>query len=364
MTWGRGYGTPWGGGPLIPVEQPLGEISGDPTTFDFSDEADGPLPGNWEAYALEHDGAGGVAWSAEPTPDLFFRVVDGLGFWDYTRAPTIPGPADPFSERGFAAAPRNVLEGRNARVRVIARQPVNLLDSGGDELRYSVGVALRLDPASARWVGARMRARWVSGTWVEPLVLEIVQSVGGVESILATEVPPALPSLTDIWRNQLDAEIEVEVVGTALVATVSGVIVATAQVPGDSSPQVAIMAEIYNRKGSVIASAPAIVATQFQSLRDFDYLGPPPQIPGALHLEAPDFPMIRLPLRGLLDAKLVKQLRGRQFEFLKETEVVVQHQTFRFDAGEVVRAHEKLSTQEFTPVTRDLHITRSRKHAR
>ena len=120
MTWGLGYGNIYGGGPLAATDSALAAIAGDPVTFDFTDEADNPfLPGAWEHYALEHDGAGAVAWSQEPDPDDFFRIVDGLGLWAFASVPALPAPATPYAERGYAAGPRGVLEGRNARVSAV-----------------------------------------------------------------------------------------------------------------------------------------------------------------------------------------------------------------------------------------------------
>jgi hypothetical protein len=360
MVWGRGQGVPWGGGPVIATEQPLSEIAGAPTSFDFTDEPDGRLPGLWEAYALERDGLGGVVWSAEPSPETFFRVVDGLALWQFTRSPALPPPATAYTERGYAAGPSAVAEGRNARASVIARQPESLLDADyADEFVYSVGLALRLDPSQPRWVGARMRARWSAGVWVEPFVLEVVAADGGEPVVLASLVPDAP---LDIWRTQPNAEIAVELRGTEIIATVDGVVELTAQVPDDNyDSQVAVLAQVFNRSGPSIVPLPALVGVMVQSLRDDARPGPSPQIPGALHLEAPDFPMMSLPIRDLLDAKLLKQLRGRQFQFTQDTEVEVQHQKFAFKAGEVVRIREKLTTQEFTPTTRDLHFERSRR---
>lgn len=353
---------PYGGGPLIATEQPLAEIAGEPTTFVMTDEPDGRLPGLWAGYALEHDGAGGVTWSAEPAPSTYFRVVGGLGMFQYTRAPSLPPPVTPFAERGFAATPASVIEGRNARASVIARQPLLMLDKDADEFVWEVGLAMRLDPSRPRFVGARMRARWAAGVWVTPLILEILAANDGEIAVASSFVPPATPDLLNVWRNQPQTELEVTLRGTELVANIDGIIEAVAQVPDDNyDAEVALLLKVYNRTGPSIIPVQSLVATQFQSLRDPTRRGPPPQIPGALHLEAPtEDDTFGLPMRGLLDAKLVKQLRGRQFQFTQDTEVEVQHQKFFFKEGEVVRIRERLGSQEFVPVTRDLHYQRTR----
>ncbi len=363
MTWGRGFGVPYGGGPVIAVDQPLSEIAGEPTTFVFTDEPDGRLPGLWGFFALEHDGAGGVVWSEEPTPNAFFRVAGGFGLWDYTRAPSLPGPTDPFSERGYVATPLNVLEGRNARASVILRQPEVLLDDSADEFVWRAAIALRLDSQGPAWVGARMRAEWAAGVWTSELVLEIIVEDGTGETVVATASLPEFPDLVDVWRTQDQAELEVELRDTTLKATVSGVISVEAQVPGVNRAQVALLFEVFNRFGATLVAPPSVIAAQFQSLRDFSALGPPPQLPGALHLEAPEFAeMFPLPVLDLFAKKLIKRLRGRQIQFLQDTSVEIPGSgTFVFNQGEVVRLREKLSSQEFVPSTRDLHYERTRK---
>lgn len=152
-----------------------------------------------------------------------------------------------------------------------------------------------------------------------------------------------------------------ELRGSDLVATLNGIIEVSAQVPDDNDDsQVAVLSRVFNRSGVAMKVPPALVGVMVQSLRDPARRGPPPQIAGSALLEAPDFPMLKLPIRGLLDAKIIKQLRGRQFQFNEDAQVTVQHQTFSFKQGEVVRIHEKLGTQEFIPSTRDLHFERTR----
>lgn len=361
MTWGHGLGTLFGGDPIEPVSQPLSEVGGPPTSWDFTDEPNGPLPGLWETYSLEHDGLGGMTWAPEPAPGTYFRVLDGKALWQYERTPALPGVGVPYSERGYVAGPSGVLEGRNARVSLIARQPIALLDGTADEFEWIVGIALRLDPSRGRFVGARMRAHWQAGSWVTPLILESIYADGGEVMVGSSVTPTAEPDLLDVWRTQPTTELVVELRGADMVATLGGIIALVAQVPADNfDPQAAIFSSVYNRAGTTIAPLPSIVGVSFQSLRDLERLGPPPQIPGALHLEAPDFPMMKLPIRALLDAGIVQQLRGRQFKFLTATTVEVQHQTFFFEAGEVVRIHEKLASQDFIPSTRDLNFERTR----
>lgn len=364
MTVGLGNGGPYGDDVLVadPDGLQLSPIAGDPITFDFTDEPDGPLPGLWENYILSHDGAGAISWGEEPAPDTFFLISGGLALWNYTRTPPAPGLTDPFTEQGYAAGPRAVLEGRNARVSAIVRQPVALLDADQDELNYSVTIALRVDPVTGSWTGARMRAVWQSGVWVTPLVLEVVRATGGDPVVLDSAAPTPTPDLLDIWETQQNAELIVELRGGTLVATLDGIVELTVQVPADGQPKVAFLAETTQLLGTTITPLPTILAVQIQSLRDLERLGPPPAIPGSSHLEA--FPFVdtfALPIRDMLDQGLLKQITGRQFQFKEDTEVTVaEHLKYTFNQGEVIRLQEKLTSQNFIPCIRDLHYERSK----
>jgi len=313
MTWGRGYGAPFGGGPLLPLAQPLAEVGAEPTTFDFTDAASGPLPGSWERYALTHDAGGAIAWEVEPNPNTYFRVGNGgAAGWVYARSPAVPDPGDAFSERGFAAGPSNVVEGRNVRASIVLKNPLEMApDADADEFVYRAGIALRLDTATASWVGAEMRAVRTGGTFTEEMVLELQQAAGSDPAVLATAPLPAGVRPLDVWGNQPHAELTVELVGGTLTATLNGVVTVTAQVLANGPSQVAFMVAVYERRGAFIAPTYPVLGTQITSLRDLDRLGSPPQIPGDMSLEAPGFPMINLPLRGLLADGKIRQVNGR-----------------------------------------------------
>jgi hypothetical protein len=236
-----------------------------------------------------------------------------------------------------------------------------MLSGEEDEFNFRVAIALRLDPATGGWVGVQMRAAWQAGVWVVPLTLEVVSATGANPVVLGSVTPPATPDLLDVWRTQPNAELVAELRGDVLTATLDGVITVSAQVPADGQARMALLVEASLLTGAVLTAVPTVVAVQVQSLRDLERLGPPPAILGAAHLEAPSFPTLGLPLRGLIDSDLVKQLNGRQFQFTQDTEVIVGHLTFTFDQGEVVRAHERFGSQEFVACTRDLHFERSKK---
>jgi len=342
MTFGFRYGTPFGGGDAS-LDQPQSDVAGPPVVLEFENEPDGGLPGSWSFYAFERDGVGGLDWVAEPDPPTYYRVVDGLGLWQYSRSPAVPGVGNPFNERGVAAGPNGVLNGRNALVTVVARQPALLLDPSTDEFLYDVTVVLRLDPQAGAWVGARMRAEWSSGVWTTPLTLEALSSGDGVEPVVldSAQAHPDVSGL-DVWRNQPNAELQVEVRGTDLTAVIDGVVVLETQVPAPSRSQLAIVSRIYNRQGAGIYPVPAIVGAEFKTLRDFENLGSPPAIPGPVHLDAPVFQeMVKLPITDLLERGLIRRIRGRQFKFAGETEVEVGTNRYRFGDGEVVRITEQ-----------------------
>ena len=185
MTWGQGYGLPWGSGSLVGVAEPTSQVGGPPITFDLTDEPDGPLPGCWETYVLDTGVAGDVTVSAEGSPDVYYRVLSGLGLWAYTRAPVISGVGVPFQERGVAAGPAGVLVGRNARMAVVLASPMTLLGDKDEELFYEVSLGLRFTTAPYGFVGGRARAKWEAGVWTTPMALEAVMAIGQAPTVLA-----------------------------------------------------------------------------------------------------------------------------------------------------------------------------------
>jgi len=362
MTWGSGFGSPWGGSPPIAVGQTLAEIAGLPTTLDLVDVPDGPFPGLWEFYALDVDALGNVDTQIEPSPDTFYTVQDGLGFWRYARAPVIPGPGTPYSERGVAASPSAVLEGRNARVSAILVSPTELLDElKDDELFYEVTIGLRFDTMAYTWVGGRMRARWAAGVWVEPLAVETVQAVGQVATVLTSVVVEPLPDPVDFWRTHPKVEVEVTLRGTMLEVAVGGVWRTAATVPSAGPTKVVLFVRAYRRRSVFITPVPTIAAVQFRSLRDLEKLGPPPQLPGDADMEAIGvLPTLRAPMQQLLDQGYFKQVGARRFEALLDFQAEVDEQRWFIRKGEWLHAREEWVGQPFLPVTRDLARERER----
>lgn len=365
MTWGQGFGLPWGAGPLIEAAEAVSQVGGQPVTFDLTNEPDGPLPGLWESYILDTDAAGDVAVSPEPTQDLFYRVRDGLGLWAYTRAPTLPGVGVPFQERGVAAGPSGVLVGRNASLAAIVVAPPTLLGDTDDEFFYEVTLGLRFTTAPYAFVGARVRSRWLSGSWVEPLALEAVQASGQDPVVLQASIPDPEPNLMDYWRASPLAELTLTVRGSEMVIGMNGIWQTSASVPADGPAKPVVVIRVYGRRAALLSARPVLAALQVRSLRDLERLGPPPQLPGDSTMEAPTLPMIQLPLQDLLDVGLLRRIGARRFqatqEFLADVgglstggnRVLVRD-------GEVLHARERFEGQALVPVTRDLAFQRNR----
>lgn len=360
MSYGHGYGQAFGGTPLISVAQAVAEVGGDPVVFDLTDEAaNAPLPGNWEHYALDYDGAGAVAYAQEPTPGSLFRAVDGKGLFAFARSPALPGPADPHTVRGYAASPVGVLEGRDGSLRAVVVSPTAIHDGTAAEFSYRVALGLRWEQATGSWVGAVMRAAWNSATgWTTRLALDIVSTVGGVETVLASAPAPSVEDPLDIWRNQPQAELFIELRGTTLTATLSGTVEVSAQVPATGPPGAIVFIEATNRAGALIVPSPALCALQVRSFRDVETLGPGPQIPGSVELEIGGYEDIRLPIQQLLLTDSIKRIGGRQFKFTEDITVEVSFTSYKFRAGEVVRILEALGTQTFVRAVRDLGYAR------
>jgi hypothetical protein len=344
---------------LAPTAKPLAPIGGLPTTFDFTDEPSGPFPGPWEFYRLQHPASGNVNFQVEPQPTLYYKIVDGVGFWVYTRNP-LGGVI--FNERGVAASPSGILVGRNARVAVILRSPAVLLGDKTDSFFYEVTLGLRFDADQSAFVGGRARAQWAGGVWTEPLALEAVQATNKQDPVvLASATIEPEPDPVDHWRANDRMELEVVVRDTTMDVALNGVWRTSATIPADGPAKPILIIRVYNRFGALIAPVATLLAFQLQSLRDFSKLGPPPQLPGDVALEGIGIlPTLRAPLPELLELGLLKRVGSRRFEALDDIEAVVGSQSWMVRKGEVLHAREPFVGQALVPVTRDLAHERGR----
>lgn len=363
MSFGVGFGALFGGGgPLVVAdESPVAEVAGDPITFDFTDESNGPLPGTWEAYQYAQ-AAGTTTGSAEPNQDTYYRMLDGLGLWAYTRAPVV---GDPHVERGVAASPSGVLVGRDSRLSAIFRSPLELLDGTQDALVFEVIVGARVVGAGATFVGGRARAEWAAGVWTIPLLIEAVSAAEAPPVVLATATPPDLPDLTDIWAAYPFHELTVELrAGQLDVRLGGGVVQVSAAVPRDGPAKPVLIARAYRRVGTFITPVPIFQGLQIQSLRDLERLGDAPLLPGDGHYEALSMPtasVVLLTHELLFNPEFWKRVGGRRFQAVQDHEAEVQGTRSRWLAGDMVRATEKVTRQEFIPIVPDLSYARDRR---
>lgn len=359
MTWGRGYGVPWGGGPLVPPSAPLAEVGGEPTSFVFTDEPDGPLPGSWEFYQLTDDGLGGITGAAEPDPNAYYRVSSGLGLWAYRRTPLSGTPA---LEQGVAASPSGTLEGRDARASAIFRSPLVLKARSVDLFRFEVVVGLRLQDAGTTFIGGRVRAEWDAGTgWTVPIAVEAVTAAEGPISVIASAPLPDLPDLTDLWAVIENHELEVEVRGSSLTVRM-GTLNVTVTVPDDGPAKALLLSRIFNRVGTTVTPAPAFLGFAVQSLRDLERLGPAPQIEG----DGSVYEHHQLPKQSILGADLAdnskfKRLGARQFQSKQDQTTSVGNTEYRWNQGDIIRTTERFVGQYLVGIVPDLAAIRGRR---
>lgn len=368
MSYGKGSGEPWGGGPLTPAADPRCDVGGQPTSYIFSDEPDGPLPGvHWEPYSFAVDAAGDITAAPEAVQDSYFRVQNGFGLWNYSRSPAVPGPGTPYVERGHGIALGGVLAGRNARVSVLFREPSGLVDEAQDEFYLRVGVMLRFSPSiqpSVQFVEGAVLAYWLNGAWVTPLSVRAYRKDAGSPPVMLAGADPTEPRPVDTWRAGPGgrAELEVSVRDAALRVELNGVVAVEAAVPdAGADNRVVVAAQAWNRAGAVLTPIPVMVGVQLQSLRDLGRLGPPPALPGSVNMEAPQLDSVYyLPIREWLEASYLKRIGGRQFEALVDLDADVEGTRIGLRVGDILRAVEPYEAQEFTRVVRDLAAHRGR----
>lgn len=362
MVFGSGYGVPFGGGTPGPLASPASVVGAPPVVFDFSSDADGALPGAWEFFALADDGTGAKLGSGEAVPTTYFRVVGGLGWWRFTRAPVVPGVGAPFVECGYVASPVGVLLSRDAEVAVAFVAPTELLDARQDEFQLEVMIGLRATDDAASFVGGRARAVWQAGVWTTPVALEVVRAQGFAPAVLASAVfdPPNDP--TEWWRTGHFSELAVTLREGTLTATLNGMSVVQAAVPDADGTKVCIFARVFNRLGGVLTSVPALGAVRLRSLRDLGRFGSTPVIVGEAGLIAPQLPMLRVPLQGLLDGGFVRRMGARAFQVSQDVTVEVAGQpSTLLRAGERFVTTETFVGQELVPVFADFAGMRARR---
>jgi hypothetical protein len=357
MTYGKGLGGTFGGGPLVAIGQPSSEVGDtDPITFEFTDEPDdAPLPGGWEHFVFTFDPT--YVATAEPDPTLYYRVYEGLGLWDYARNPSA---GSPFEERGVAAAPRGVITGRNVRVSVVFESPLRLFRPAED-FTLELIVAVRASDDLGSYVGGRVRAVWgAASAWTTPLSLQAVQATASVPTVLATATFGPYNAVMDLWaaspRHMIDVTARD---GTLTVALDNTIAVTHAPISLDRPSKVGIIARIYRRSGLLFTGVPAIAAVQLRTLRDEARMGPPPQVPGDRHYETPVLTQVELPVRDMEARGILRRVGARAWRFAQDVTTEVQGEMRTWRVGDVVRAVERYAGQPIVPVVIDLATARA-----
>lgn len=340
---------------------PVSVVGQPQVVLDFAGLPDGPFPPGWVRVLLADDGTGVKTGVSEPTPDTYFKVAGGLGWWDYTRVPAVPGPSVPFDEHGYAASPVGVLTSRDARVGVSFVSPPRLLDIGADEFVLEVIVGLRASDDATVFVGARARAEWSAGIWTTPIALEIVQASGGLPVVLVSAVFDDLNTPIDAWLANPFGELLATLREGTFVAALNGIAEISAAVPDAGGQQPFVFVRVFNRTGSTLVSPPSVAEVRLLSLRDAENPGPTPAIAGDWSLVAPQLPMTRLPLQGLTDADLFARKGARVFEAVKDVEIDVMGTKNLFRQGERVIAVEPFVGQDLVPIYADLAGQRARR---
>ncbi len=223
-------------------------------------------------------------------------------------------------------------------------------------------VGVRTSDDVTSYVGARAVAEWVSGVWTVPVAFDLISAAGAAPSVLASASFDHGPDPTDPWNAGEYSEVRVRVRGTRLEAWLSWsqahLVIDPA--PGGESSKVLIAARVYEMRSTAIGSFPAIAGIQLRTLRDIDRLGPPPQHdPRHADMEAPQLPMMRLPLADLVEQGFFVRDGARTYRAAQDVTTSVQGVEYTFPEGTLVRAVEPIESQTFVPVVADLAAIRN-----
>ena len=364
MGYGVGWGGPWSSGPLVAQGRPSSRVGGPPVVYDFRDEPDGPLPGNWERRLLQDDGTGALTIADEALPDYYFRVVDGKAQWRYERDPTNPPPATPFVEHGVVASPVNVIDGsNNAELKAIfvAAPRLALADTSAD-LFFELMLAFHVEDDFVTYTAGRVAVARVGGVW-SLLVVEAVEAGGSAPVVLATADTPEYNSPLDPWKAAAEHELVARFVDGTLTVEFDGALSVSVPYTADRAQhRVGVFIRAYSTMAPLVTQTPAqLVALSFRALRDLAKLGSPPQIEGALESFTSSTPPFSLPVVQLVADGFLKRTGPRTWEFTQAVEVTAFGGGRSFDAGDPVRAVEPYTSQEFVAVVPDLALIRARR---
>jgi hypothetical protein len=359
MSVGRGVGIPWGGAALT-ADTPETFIHNAPYTFDFTDEPDGDVPGSWEFYTYSVTG-GVVTSTQEATPSTYFQISDGLGLWNYDRAPSA---GDPYTERGAIAAPLGIVTGRNPRLSILFRSPTLLLDFSEDELVFELIGGVRSNNDADTFVGGQISAHWGTGVgWDVPLAVEAISSSGALPvGVLGAATLFEVNEDLDYWDTAAIHELEVTVIEGVLTVKLDGVhIVETAvTITDDVLPVVG--ARIYHLTSGTITPVAAIVGVQVSMARSSaKNVLPAPLIPGDISLETGTPPFIMLPLRDMIEQGALKRHGSHTFEFTDDYDTDVGGAMRTWNVGSRVRSLDRYNGEEFSRVVIDLAYERSKR---
>lgn len=363
MTLGRGYGVPFGGGPLVPTQEPATDVGDLPTEINFADEPDGKFPATWE-FIQRFTTGGIVSGAADPSPSpIYYLVNSGLARFNYTQQPFTGDN----SERGYIAGPTGIIVGANCEMTAVFVAPPTLLDLSQDSFTFDFILAVRANDDFSSFVGARVRAAWdnVSG-WTTPVAVEAVQQTPSGLVVLgsATFDPSAFRALIDVWTLPM-AQLRVNVVGDTLLAELNGVWQALATVEDTNSAKVGLLVKAFHQRGAARTAPGTISAVQFRTLRDLARLGPGDPIAGNLLMDAPPTTdQFLLPLTDLVAKGFLKRRGGRQWIATQDFQVEVDQFSdglHTLTTGSIVTAVEPFAGQDLVPCVVDFITLRARR---
>jgi hypothetical protein len=288
-------------------------------SYDFTELPDGGFPEGIGVGILRTD-SGVVTIEPEPAPNTHYYVEGGLGVFNYLEE-VLGSQVD---WRGLFAVP-GILEGKDVDLSMIFSNPIRDFDTSLSEVFVQIGLGFRGIQAKS-WVGGMVESMWTpGGGWNSAWKLSIVRVDDGV--ITYEE------SITDENIYRADNDLTVRVKGNTVGAMFNGIRSVEKEIDFQGDQNVVLWVKVYLDNGIVKSPVPLLKSISGLSLisgQNYSIF----EIP-AHYLPSPSVEphYYRIPVRELIDARLLVTLSHNSWKFREEVLVDRPEDRIRFAAS-------------------------------